>query len=155
MFLKSISFGDDITIQYLNRNGKKNKDFVCGMETQLSERKIEFEALYSEYLNESTSIVSMSLDSKCEVMTVGCSTSVGGIKGGFTFSYPFMRYSSDDIEQLEKQELYESAGKAVLLNKLYDLTLSLSEFVDENLLNILSVTSDQLALFDSGGAVLA
>lgn len=155
MFLKCISFGDDITIQYLNRNGKKNKDFVCGMETQLFERRFEFEALYREYLHESMSLASLSLDSKCEMMTVSCSTLVGGIRGAFSFSYPFIRYGTNDIEQLEKQELYEAAANAVLLNKLYDLMLSLSEFVEENLLNLLSVTSDQLALFDSGGAVFA
>lgn len=148
MFLKSMVFGKDFVFQYLNGEDKANRVVAVRMIQQFLEYRIQLNDLYEAYLGVKVGLLKFSFDSKCELLSISCSTELNGIVGSFVFVHEFKRYHADELEQFVKQDLNVLAMNASLLNSVYDVFIALSVFVEENLLNIIAVNSDQLALFD-------
>jgi hypothetical protein len=148
MFLKSMVFGENVVIQYLNELEKANKVLAVRMVEKLYEFKYELDALYQGYVGCKIVIAKFSFDSKFEAVSISGPVTLGGVAGAFSFVHEFKRYGFNEIEHLTEKGLLVASANAILLNSVYDVYLKMSVFVEENLLNIIAVNSDQLSLFN-------
>lgn len=150
MFLKSLTNdGETIKFQYLNANLDTNTIVVSGKLGEIMKYLTNLSELYSQYLGAGAGLCKIAV-AKDDNLNVVCTTQVvGGVSGSFSFQHKFSKASEHELNELEAQELYEIVSKYRTLNKVYDVVIELSNFLEENLLNVQGVEREQLELFEN------